>query len=387
LARSRFRLFFPSCCRSTTPLSLILLRLIHLLLFPLARGRSRAIIFTMVDPASPTAKQQMTTAAAAAADDEQEPASIRDEERRRTTTANDNNRTVLDLLRSLPANIVASYIYPFAVKVIHNHEELIKAVDEHLDEFYGEGLNQRRRIGGRPAGRDVGNHRIRYPIGDWDVSRVNNFISIFNYMRKNFNDDLSRWNVAKGTSFARMFNGCYLFNSDLSNWNTGRASNLSSMFCHCFIFNSDVSRWNVANATKLRSMFFGCTRFNSDVSRWSTANATNLRHMFFRCRSFNPDLSRWNVANATDLSCMFQDCTSFNSDLSRWNVANATDLTHMFHGCILFNSNVSQWDITSATGPKALHKMFGGCVSFNRDFVAAWPLPDEQRRLSMFVFP
>jgi surface protein len=368
-----------------------LLRLIHLLLLPLARGRSRAIIFTMVDPASPTAKQQMTTAAAAAADDEQEPTGICDEERRRTTTANDNNRTVLDLLRSLPANIVASYIYPFAVKVIHNHEELIKAVDEHLDEFYGEGLNQRRRIGGRPAGRDVGNHRIRYPIGDWDVSRVNNFISIFNYMRnpkaRNFNDDLSRWNVAKGTSFARMLIGCYLFNSDLSDWNVANATNLSDMFCHCFSFNSDVSRWNVANATNLRSMFFHCTRFNADLSQWNVAKATDLCCMFACCRSFNPDLSQWNVANATDLSSMFQDCSSFNSDLSRWNVANATDLNYMFHGCILFNSNVSQWDITNATGPKALHKMFGWCVSFNRDFVAAWPLPDEQRRLSMFDFP
>jgi hypothetical protein len=43
---------------------------------------------------------------------------------------------ILDLLRSLPANIVANHIYPFAVKVIKNREELITAVDEYLDEFY-----------------------------------------------------------------------------------------------------------------------------------------------------------------------------------------------------------------------------------------------------------
>jgi surface protein len=93
------------------------------------------------------------------------------------------------------------------------------------------------------------------------------------------------------------------------------------------------------------------------------------------------------VANATNLCGMFRECISFNSDLPDWNVANATDLRVMFYGCVLFNSNVSQWDITSATWPWALQGMFAGCDSFNREFVATWPLPDEQRRLRMFVFP
>jgi hypothetical protein len=63
---------------------------------------------------------------------------------------------IIDLLRSLPAHVVANHIYPFAVKIIENREELIVAVDEYLDNDDD----------------DVGNNRIRYPIGDWDVSRV-----------------------------------------------------------------------------------------------------------------------------------------------------------------------------------------------------------------------
>jgi hypothetical protein len=84
-----------------------------------------------MDDPPPTAKRQKTTTIAA----ENEPTTMRSEER--SGTAKDDDRTVvMDLLRSLPANIVANYIYPFAVKVIQNHEELIKAVDEYLDEFY-----------------------------------------------------------------------------------------------------------------------------------------------------------------------------------------------------------------------------------------------------------
>jgi surface protein len=172
--------------------------------------------------------------------------------------------SILDLLRSLPANVVAHYVYPLAVQVIKNREELIEAVDEHLNEFYsdddGEAENDNE---------DVENNRIRYRIGDWDVSGVNDFTSVFDKERngkaKNFNEDLSRWNVANGTSFARMFLGCHFFQYDLSNWNTCRATDLSNMFNGCTSFQSDVSRWNVASTTDLSFMFFSCTSFNSDV--------------------------------------------------------------------------------------------------------------------------
>jgi surface protein len=48
----------------------------------------------------------------------------------------------------------------------------------------------------------------------------------------------------------------------------------------------------------------------------------------------------------------------------------------MFHDCISFNSNVSQWDVANAI--QNMVGMFRGCDSFDRTFVATWPLPDEQ---------
>jgi surface protein len=225
----------------------------------------------------------------------------------------------MDILRALPSNIVADIIYPLAVRIIQDRNHLIEAVDFYCDERNHDSYLCR-----------------RYPIGQWDVEPVRDFSKVFDALNRNkklrnfFNEDVSSWNVANGTTFERMFGGCKLFNSDVSRWNVANATDLSGMFCECDVFHSDVSQWNVANATNLCAMFSCCRLFNSDVSRWNVANATDLSGMFLECKVFNSDVSGWNVANATDLSLMFFGCEVFYSDVSRWNVSNAANLIGMF---------------------------------------------------------
>jgi surface protein len=55
----------------------------------------------------------------------------------------------------------------------------------------------------------------------------------------------------------------------------------------------------------------------------------------------------------------------------------------MFDGCTSFNSDVSQWDVANAI--RNIHGMFRGCDSFDRTFVASWPLPDEQSVEALFL--
>jgi surface protein len=83
------------------------------------------------------------------------------------------------------------------------------------------------------------------------------------------------------------------------------------------------------------------------------------------------------------LSAMFDGCTSFNSDLSRWNVTNATNLCSMFAYCTSFNINVSQWDVANAI--ENMDGIFYRCDSFDRTFVAIWPLPDEEHVERLFA--
>jgi hypothetical protein len=56
-----------------------------------------------------------------------------------------------DLLRSLPPNIVKNNIYPFAVKVIRDHDELIKETDKYMRKHYRVPIRRSRHLrGGAP---------------------------------------------------------------------------------------------------------------------------------------------------------------------------------------------------------------------------------------------
>jgi surface protein len=151
----------------------------------------------------------------------------------------------MDILRALPANIVAVHIYDFAVRVFTDRHKLMEAVDRYCDDDSDDNRD---------------NNRRRYPISQWDVERVRNFSRVFNAERnptlKNFNEDLSKWNVVNGTKFYGTFYGCKSFNSDVSGWNVGKATTLSYMFCFCDSFASNVSGWNVANTDDFSYMFY-----------------------------------------------------------------------------------------------------------------------------------
>ena len=60
-------------------------------------------------------------------------------------------------------------------------------------------------------------------------------------------------------------------------------------------FNSDLSGWDVSKVTNMRAMFQGAVMFNSDISGWNTSNVINMREMFNMSRSFNQNLSEWCV--------------------------------------------------------------------------------------------
>lgn len=221
-------------------------------------------------------------------------------------------------------------VYPYATRVLHSKAELIAAVDAHAIAIRG-----RNRTG-------QGAVMIHYPMGEWDVSNITDFSHVFDAEQRNpllrdFNEDLSDWNVLHATNMKCMFRGCEVFRSDLSRWQVSNVTDFSYMFSRCKSFVSDVSRWNVSNATTTYFMFEGCGAFCSDISNWNVSNATNLSGMFWNCGTFHSDVSNWNVSNATDLSYLYSGRAEFRSDVSRWDVTNATDMRCMFRNCLVFH--------------------------------------------------
>ena len=98
-------------------------------------------------------------------------------------------------------------------------------------------------------------------------------------------------------------------------------------------FNGDISQWNVSNVEDMNHIFCCCEEFNSDLSRWDVSNVTNMLSMFYDCENFNCDISKWDVSKVTRMNGMFSNCYKFNCDISRWNVSNVEDMTSAFEKC------------------------------------------------------
>ena len=200
-------------------------------------------------------------------------------------------------------------------------------------------------------------------LSQWDVSQVTNLDSTFAGCEK-FNGDLSKWNVGNVTSMRYSFFGCDAFNANLSEWNVGRVVDMGDMLYGCYAFNSDLSRWNVAQVANMDQLFYNCWAFNADISKWNVARVTTMNRMFYGCKIFNANLSRWDVANVEDMSYMFNECEAFNADLSLWNVGKVSSIGGMFVGCKAFN-----YDCITSWVPRSLERghMFSDAIT-----PAAW---------------
>ena len=73
-------------------------------------------------------------------------------------------------------------------------------------------------------------------------------------------------------------------------------------------FNGDVSQWNVSNVKYMKQMFYCCVKFNGDISQWDVSNVKNMRWMFGACKKFNCDISGWDVSNVDDMGYAFWNC-------------------------------------------------------------------------------
>lgn len=91
-------------------------------------------------------------------------------------------------------------------------------------------------------------------IGNWDVSRVSQFIRTFQFCTQ-FNENIGNWDVGKATNFLEMFDGCSSFNQSLNNWNTGAAFSFDEMFFDCISLNQSFAHFDVRNLNTGYAMF------------------------------------------------------------------------------------------------------------------------------------
>ena len=185
-----------------------------------------------------------------------------------------------------------------------------------------------------------------WPIGDWDVSFLDDFAHIFSAARnpaaKTFNENLANWNMSRARSLKDLFRAS-AFNNDISSWDTSNVRDLSGTFQYAESFNQDISRWNVSLVADMQACFFVATAFNQDLSGWDVSNVKNFEQMFSFADSFDGNISKWNTSAATHMKSMFEKALVFNQDISGWDVRNVLTFRDIFLGATSFNQSLCEW--------------------------------------------
>ena len=175
-----------------------------------------------------------------------------------------------------------------------------------------------------------------WPIGKWDVSKLEDFLSAFASAHE-FNEDISGWNISRATNTAAMFCSATSFNQSLADWVTSNVQCMDSMFEGAINFNQPLADWNTSNVQYMSYMFHGAINFNQPLADWNTSNVQTMTGMFCQAASFNQPLADWNTSNLQTMRGMFQHATSFNQPLEDWDTSCVRSLQEMFHGATSFN--------------------------------------------------
>ena len=202
------------------------------------------------------------------------------------------------------------------------------------------------------------------PLGNWDVSNVENMKWVFSEAIS-FNQDISDWNVSSVSDFYDMFetpNALSETNrgkihesfSSNPNWpydwgpdepdspgNTGPVNLTDSNFqtaVNLWFSNQaeanatygHISDWNTSAVTDMSGAFKHRTSFNEDIGGWDTSSVVSMYYMFDNASAFNQGIGSWDVSSVREMSGMFDDAVSFNQPIGDWNTSAVKYMAYTF---------------------------------------------------------
>merc|ERR1712146_864784 len=99
------------------------------------------------------------------------------------------------------------------------------------------------------------------PLNSWNVSNVTDMYDMF-LDAESFNQPLDSWNqnfliVNKVTEWFENKEKAEEKYGPISEWDTSKVTNMSLLFEDRKDFNENISKWNVSNVIDMKNMFFG----------------------------------------------------------------------------------------------------------------------------------
>ena len=149
-------------------------------------------------------------------------------------------------------------------------------------------------------------------------------------------------------------------------------------------FNKDISEWNVGNVKDMESMFQG-SKFNQDLSEWDVSNVQNMSSMFSDFSEFNQDISGWYVGNLKYTTEMFKNNRHFKGPLNRWRFNQIDIMDGMFENSAYDNDdgNLEEWGDQIRRLEPDMDYMFENSEMERKGTIPEWySTEDEERSLS-----
>lgn len=151
---------------------------------------------------------------------------------------------------------------------------------------------------------------------------------------------VEQWGETLWTSMANAFEDCNSLQiNTVDTPNLKDVTTMNAAFHNAREFNGDLSNWDVSSVTDMNYMFQEASIFTGDLSSWDVSNVESMDSLFNRASAFNADISNWNVSKVTNMDYMFLDATAFNKDLSKWDVSSVTKMLEMFDNSSLSTTN------------------------------------------------
>ena len=186
------------------------------------------------------------------------------------------------------------------------------------------------------------NRNFNADVSNWDVSRIKSMTFTFAYC-DSFNQPMASWDVSNVINMGALFDGCVYFNQPVNNWKVDSVQDFGGVF-RGTSFNLPLTNWNTGSARAMGAMFMN-SPFNQPIDNWDVSRVTYLGGMFANS-AFNQPLNNWNVDSVQNMFLMFKDGV-FNQPLNNWNTSRVTDMSWMFSGNKVFDQDIGNWDLPS----------------------------------------
>ena len=120
--------------------------------------------------------------------------------------------------------------------------------------------------------------------------------------------EIEGWDIRSVQDFSGTFKECKNFNPDLSSWQIN-AKNFDDMFSLCENFTGKgLEHWDIAKMQDMSNMFFGCKNFTGkSLEFWDTKFVKIMNGAFYGCQKFNADLSQWKLDSLRKAIYVFGD--------------------------------------------------------------------------------